>query len=344
MPRTMIAWTALAVLSIAPALAASQLPPTTSATTTVMNLMKQETAASTHRTPAPKTPSAPRKTVLPASAGHHVPFVFRTLLVTHTVAPPTVKAKARNIVHPPVQKMAGTAPVMVHNKTAAHSSAHTQPVGITKQGHQEAVPAIDPFNGQSLGYEHLLNTYRIAQIRAKIAQQRYNRMRFEKQIGGMGGMPGATAPPETARLRRLQKNVTILQNRIQSLTNQLKAHVAAAAVRHRRGVLHLVAVMRGNNRRSAILQYGHVTRTVHAGDVVGHFWVRAIHRHSIALAGPHRVHVLTMKDAIGVVAPESQAPGAQQAGAKLVSDTNNPLMALNARLAQMAHQPSLPPP
>ena len=342
MHRTLISWTVLTILSIAPALAASQLPPTTSATATVTNLLKQETTASTHSTSAPKVPSAPRKTALPASAGHKVPFVFQTLPVTHTVEPPTMKS--RNLERPPVQGMTRTVQVSAHDKSAAHLVAHTMPGAATRKNRPRPVVAIDPFKGRPLGYERLLNTFRAAQIRAKIAQQRYNRMRFEKQINEMGGVPGASAPPETAKLRRLQKSVAVLQNSDQQLTNQLRTRAAATATRHRRGALHLIAVMRGNNRRSAILQYGHVTRTVHAGDVVGHFWVRAIHRHSIALAGPHRVHVLTMKDAVGVVAPESQASAGQQVGAKPVSDTNNPLMALNARLAQMAHQPSLPPP
>lgn len=342
MPRTMIAWTVLAILSIAPALAASQLPPT-SATATVTKLLKQETAANTtHGVSAPKTPSAPRKTVLPGNAVHNVPFVFQALPVTHTAKSSAVKS--HNPASPPIRRMTGTIPVSAHDKSVTHSAAHTAPVAMARKHRSGAAVAIDPFKDRSLVYERLVNTLRAAQIRAKIAQQRYNRMRFEKQINEMGGIQGAGAPPETAKLRRLQKSVAVLQNSVQQLTIQLKARAAAPTVRHRRGALHLIAVMRGNNRRSAILQYGHITRTVHAGDVVGHFWVRAIHRHSIALAGPHRVHVLTMKNAIGVVAPESQVSGSQQAGAKPVSDTNNPLMALNARLAQMAHQPSLPPP
>ncbi len=356
MSRSLISWAALfATLSVTPALAATKTPATPSATETVTNLLNQDAEDYGRKPAAPHAvPHAPAPTISAAKPHPTTPptsFVFHSMpgvpqgaqpprvthpglqsvVAKHSARPPkahTVSPPVRPVT-PPVHPVAAPAP-----RPVSPPKAHTVPINI------------DPFKGQSMGYEHFLNSYRIAQIRAKLAQQRYNRMRFEKQMSKLGGMSGTAAPPETATIRRLQATVANLQAHIQLLTERM-AHAKVASVSAgQQSALHLIAVMRGNNRRSAVLQWGHATQTVHAGDVVGRFWVRAVHPHSIVLAGPHRLHVLTMTSAIGSVAAESPvSTGGHQGATVPVSDTgNNPLMALNHRLAQMAHQPSLPPP
>lgn len=345
--RSLISWTALLVtLSITPALAATKAPTTPSATETVTNLLNQDARAYGHK-PAvsharPVAPTPVTASVKPPSGAPSTPFVFHAMPGVSPSAQPrkVLPAGPKPVVakHPALPAKAPKVSPPVYSSAArAHAPIPTT-ISVS--------PRLDPFKGQSVGYEHLLKAYRRAQIRAKIAQQRYNRMRFEKQMDGLGGMPGASAPPETAAIRRLQATVASLQAHIQSLTQHMVHTRTERTARRRRGALHLVAVMRGDNHRSAVLQWGHTTQTVHAGDVVGHFWVRAVHPHSIVLAGPHRLHILTMTSAIGSVAAESPvSTGGHPGGAEPVSDTgNNPLMALNNRLAQMAHQPSLPPP
>lgn len=350
MPRSLTSWAALfATLSITPALAATKVPATPSATETVTNLLNQDakdygqkpaTPPSTSTVHAPAVAHAKPATVTPPTS-----FVFHTM--------PGIPQGAR----PPQMMHAGPKPVVAKHvptpvrvpkvSPTVHTVIAPVPMPVAAPTTRPAPPKQDPFNGQSSGYEHYLNAYRITQIRAKIAQQRYNRMRFEKQMGQLGGMPGAVAPPETAALRRLQATVASLQAHIQSLTQHM-AHARAEqeASRPQQGALQLVAIMRGDNRRSAVLQWGNTTQTVHAGDVVGRFWVRAVHPHSVVLAGPHRLHILTMTSTIGSVAAESPASSAgHPGGTESVSDTgSNPLIALNNRLAQMAHQPMLPPP
>ena len=347
MARSLISWAALlTALSITPALAGTKPPAAPSATETVTNLLNQDARAYGRKTAAqhapPTAPAARAVAAKPRSGTPSTSFVFHTMPKAPTPVPPPKAFHARPkpvvVNHPVVTLKAPKALPPVRQATVS-------PPTPTPTANSMS-PRLDPFKGQSVGYEHLLKAYRRAQIRAKIAQQRYNRMRFEKQMDGLGGMPGASAPPETAAIRRLQATVASLQAHIQSLTQHMVHTRTERTARRRRGALHLVAVMRGDNRRSAVLQWGHTTQTVHAGDVVGHFWVRAVHPHSIVLAGPHRLHILTMTSAVGSVAAESPvSTGGHPGGAEPVSDTgNNPLMALNNRLAQMAHQPSLPPP
>ena len=350
MPRSLISWAVLlATLTLTPALAATKAPATPSATETVTNLLNQDARDFGQKPgtpPAPPTVQAPAvlhakpRTVTPPTSFvfHAMPGIPQSAQPPHVTHPELKPVVAKHI-PTPVQAPKVSPPV--------HTVIAPVPMPVTAPTIRPAPPKQDPFNGQSSSYEHFLNTYRITQIRAKIAQQRYNRMRFEKQIGQLGGMPGAVAPPETAALRHLQATVASLQARIQSLTQRMvHARAEQETVRHQQGALHLVAIMRGDNRRSAVLQWGNATKTVHAGDVVGRFWVRAVHPHSIVLAGPHRLHILTMTNTVGLVAAESPvSSGGRPGGAEPVSDTgNNPLMALNNRLAQMAHQPMLPPP
>jgi len=204
------------------------------------------------------------------------------------------------------------------------------------------VSAVDPFNGHSPRYESLLNQYRITQIRAKIAQERYNRMRFEKQMGHMapGGMQ--PAPVENAAVRRLTTEVAQMQARIQDLSQRATQQ---AATRHTRAVqsLRLIAIIGGQDRHRAILQWGKKTQTVAPGAVVGRFWVRAVGRRSVTLAGPHRLHVLTMKTGIGSMdAPLRTVSATGPAGSGGIT---NPLQALGARLTAMSRaQSPLPPP
>lgn len=355
MSRSLILWAALfATLSVTPALAATKPPATPSATETVTNLLNQDAKDYKRKPAAPHTmPSAPVP-VTPAPKPH--PATPPTSFVFHTMPGiPGVSQGARppRVTHSGLKPVAGKRPkppvkgAPVHKVVPpTHPVAAPAPMPASPPTAHPVSTTIDPFNDQSRGYEHFLNAYRIAQIRAKLAQQRYNRMRFDKQMGELGGMPGAAAPPETAALRRLRATVASLQARVQSLAQQRARARAEQAVRRRQGALHLIAIMRGDHRRSAVLQWGHATQTVHAGDVVGRFWVRAVHPHSIVLAGPHRLHILTMASAIGVVAAESPvAPGGHPGETEPASNTgNNPLMALNSRLAQMAHQPTLPPP
>lgn len=200
----------------------------------------------------------------------------------------------------------------------------------------------DPFNGHSTRYESLLNQYRITQIRAKIAQERYNRMRFEKQMGHMAPGGKQSSPAENAAVRRLTAEVAQMQARIQDLSH----HVAAQAAIHRAHTaqaLRLIAIIGGQDSRRAILQWGKKTQTVTPGTVVGRFWVRAVSRQSVTLAGPHRLHILTIKMGIGSMdTPLRAVSVSAPAGSGGIS---NPLQALGARLTAMSRtQSPLPPP
>ena len=321
--------------------------PPLSATATVTQLLQEAAAPHGGKPAAPK--SAPPSTSSQATKGktikeHQVQFVFqaapgrpapvsRKAPVTHK-APP--EARPATLAPPPPMAMP-PAPAI----PASQAPASRRALVPIHAAHEAA--ATDPFKGRSLQYEQLLNKYRMAQIRARIAQQRYNRMRYEKQMGqAMGGAVAAT-PPETAAVRRLQAQVEQLETQWRALSAQRLAQRKAVARRH--GAMHLVAVVEGIHQRGAVLQWGRRTRMVHAGDVVGHFWVRAVHHHSIVLAGPHRLHILSMASSVGRVAAESRE-GGLPAHAESVSATSrtSPLMELDQRLQRMAQQPTLPPP
>ena len=350
-----VTFAALGIALACPALTfahtAKPASPPLSATATVTQLLQEAAARNGGKPAAPK--SAPSSTPLQATKGktikeHQVKFVFqaapgrsapvsRKAPLTHK-APPEARPATLALAPPPPPPMAmSPAPAIPAVQTPASRRALV-PINAA---HEAA--ATDPFKGRSLQYEQLLNKYRMAQIRARIAQQRYNRMRYEKQMGqAMGGAVVAT-PPETAAVRRLQAQVEQLETQWRALSAQRLAQRKAVARRH--GAMHLVAVVEGIHQRGAVLQWGRRTRMVHAGDVVGHFWVRAVHHHSIVLAGPHRLHILSMASSVGRVAAESRE-GGLPAHAESVSATSrtSPLMELDQRLQRMAQQPTLPPP
>ncbi|WP_297390997.1 hypothetical protein [Acidiferrobacter sp.] len=347
-----VTFAALGIALACPALAfahtAKPASPPLSATATVTQLLQEAAARHGGKPAAPQ--SAPPSTPPQATEGktikeHPVQFVFQAApgrpAPVSRKAPLTLKA-------PPATRPAALAPsfpVAMPPAPAIPAAAQapaTRKALVPIHAPHEAV-ATDPFKGRSLQYEQLLNKYRMAQIRARIAQQRYNRMRYEKQMGqAMGGAVVAT-PPETAAVRRLQAQVGQLETQLEALSAQRVAQRKAVARRH--GAMHLVAVVEGIHQRGAVLQWGRRTRMVHAGDVVGHFWVRAVHHHSIVLAGPHRLHILSMASSVGRVAAES-GEGGLPAHAESVSATSrtSPLMELDQRLQRMAQQPTLPPP
>lgn len=306
-----------------------------------------------HKKAAPSNAAATVGALLKEAATHDAPITPKLRPGPRVMASKPVGQAHPVATHVPAPFFMARLPT-THRTLVVAAPVVPRPVVtvLPKNGHMVPVatpPApvrVDPFNGQPLSYEALLNKYRLEQVKAKIAQERYNRLRFEAQSAKANGQVNGNVGT-TVAIGQLTAEVDTLKNQMETIKTASAAQVTAVRHRKAHAMPRLVAILGTSGDRSALLDVNKHVITVHQGTAIGHWWVAGIHHDTVRLEGPHWIHVLTSQGGIGgmahpVAVQYRSTPSTTQGG----PINGNPLSQLGRRLmaeSQNDGQP-LPPP